>query len=144
MLSNTTLDSIYSLRRRELRRTMQFLYSWVGSRVNVGEQMGGEGEDGGGVPAGGGGDDRAVGEAQFVRLFSGLARFDLQGIQKKTKGLVKRFDRIFENIIDQRLKMDGHGSGTAEESVEFLQFLLKLKDDGDAKRLSPSPTSKPC
>ncbi|THG12897.1 hypothetical protein TEA_027783 [Camellia sinensis var. sinensis] len=56
-----------------------------------------------------------------------------QGIQKQTKGLVKRFDRIFENIIDQRLKMDGHGSGTAEESVEFLQFLLKLKDDGDAK-----------
>ncbi|CAL5356003.1 unnamed protein product [Camellia sinensis] len=58
---------------------------------------------------------------------------ELLGIQKQTKGLVKRFDRIFENIIDQRLKMDGHGSGTAEESVEFLQFLLKLKDDGDAK-----------
>ncbi|GMP95927.1 hypothetical protein CsSME_00044786 [Camellia sinensis var. sinensis] len=74
-----------------------------------------------------------LGKPNLSDFFPGLARFDLQGIQKQMKGLAKRFDRIFQNIIDQRLKMDGHESGTAEESVDFLQFLLKLKDDGDAK-----------
>ncbi|CAL5355974.1 unnamed protein product [Camellia sinensis] len=74
-----------------------------------------------------------LGKPNLSDFFPGLARFDLQGIQKQMKGLAKRFDRIFQNIIDQRLKMDGHESGTAEESVNFLQFLLKLKDDEDAK-----------
>lgn len=152
MLSNATLDSVYGLRRRELRRTIQYFYSRVGSRVNVGEQMfltvmnvitnmlwGGtvKGEERGKMGA----EFRQVvaemtellGKPNLSDFFPGLARFDLQGIQKRMKGLAKRFDRIFQNIIDQRLKMDGHGSGTAEESADFLQFLLKLKDDGDAK-----------
>ncbi|CAL5432800.1 unnamed protein product [Camellia sinensis] len=152
MLSNATLDSVYGLRRRELRRTIQYFYSRVGSRVNVGEQMfltvmnvitnmlwGGtvKGEERGKMGA----EFRQVvaemtellGKPNLSDFFPGLARFDLQGVQKQMKGLAKRFDRIFENIIDQRLKMDGHGSGTAEESADFLQFLLKLKDDGDAK-----------
>ncbi|CAL5429738.1 unnamed protein product [Camellia sinensis] len=152
MLSNATLDSVYGLRRRELRRTIQYFYSRVGSRVNVGEQMfltvmnvitnmlwGGtvKGEERGKMGA----EFRQVvaemtellGKPNLSDFFPGLARFDLQGVQKQMKGLAKRFDRIFENIIDQRLKMDGHGSGTAEESADFLQCLLKLKDDGDAK-----------
>ncbi|KAL7165164.1 hypothetical protein ACSBR2_040941 [Camellia fascicularis] len=148
MLSNATLDSVYGLRRRELRRTIQYFYSRVGSRVNVGEQMfltamnvitnmlwGGtvKGEERGKMGA----EFRQVvaemtellGKPNLSDFFPGLARFDLQGLQKRTKGLAKRFDRIFQNIIDQRLKIDGH----AEESADFLQFLLKLKDDGDAK-----------
>ncbi|KAL7165168.1 hypothetical protein ACSBR2_040945 [Camellia fascicularis] len=152
MLSNATLDSVYGLRRRELRRTIQYFYSRVGSRVDVGEQMfltamnvitnmlwGGtvKGDERGKMGA----EFRQVvaemtellGKPNLSDFFPGLARFDLQGVQKQMKGLAKRFDRIFETIIDQRLKMDGHGSGTAEESADFLQFLLKLKDDGDAK-----------
>ena len=39
MLSNTTLDSVYTLRRREVRKTVGFLYSKVGSTVNIGEQI---------------------------------------------------------------------------------------------------------
>ncbi|CAK9173157.1 unnamed protein product [Ilex paraguariensis] len=63
-------------------------------------------------------------------FYSDLARFDLQGIRKKMKDLVERFDRIFETMIDQRVKMD---SATDKESKVFLQVLLQLKDEGDAK-----------
>ncbi|KAI7993296.1 Flavonoid 3'-monooxygenase [Camellia lanceoleosa] len=116
MLSNATLDSIYGLRRRELRRTIQYFYSRVGSRVNVGEQMfltvmnvitnmlwGGtvKGEERGKMGA----EFRQVvaemtellGKPNLSDFFPGLARFDLQGVQKQMKGLAKRligFSRI--------------------------------------------------
>jgi len=63
-------------------------------------------------------------------FYPSLARFDLQGIERQMKGLVKRFDGIFEKMIQQRLKMEREcGSGCQD----FLQFLLKLKDEEDAK-----------
>nr|GEU75326.1 flavonoid 3'-monooxygenase-like [Tanacetum cinerariifolium] len=39
MLSNQTLDSVYSLRRREVRNTITYLYNHFGQPVNIGEQM---------------------------------------------------------------------------------------------------------
>ncbi|KAM7494131.1 hypothetical protein LguiB_028740 [Lonicera macranthoides] len=147
MLSNTTLDSVYSLRRREIRGTIQYLHSRAGSPVNVGEQMfltvmnvitsmmwGGtmEGEERANL----GTEFRQVvnemtgllGMPNLSDFYPGLARFDLQGIKKKMKGLALRFDRIFEKMIDQRMKMDG-----PIESKDFLQVLLQLKDEGDSK-----------
>ena len=62
--------------------------------------------------------------------------FDLQGVTKKMKVLAKRFDTIFESMIDQRQKMDGNtemGAGVGQESKDFLQVLLKLKDEADSK-----------
>ncbi|KAI5328594.1 hypothetical protein L3X38_027991 [Prunus dulcis] len=60
-------------------------------------------------------------------FFPGLGRFDLQGIKKQMEGLLRRFDGIFEQMIDQRLKMEEEG---AKESQDFLTFLLKLKEEG--------------
>ncbi|KAK2979682.1 hypothetical protein RJ640_027262 [Escallonia rubra] len=146
MLSNTSLDSVYALRRREIRQTIGYFYSQAGSPVNVGEQMflavlnvitsmlwGGtvKGEERASLGA----EFRQV-VAQMTELlgmpnvsdfYPGLARFDLQGIREKMKGLAQRFDKIFETMIDQRLKMGGQGS------KDFLQFLLQLKNEGDAK-----------
>lgn len=154
MLSNSTLDSVYDLRRRELRQTIKYLYSQAGSPVNVGEQMfltvmnvitsmlwGGtvKGEERAGVGAE---FKQVVGEMTGLMgmpnlsdFYPGLERFDLQGIRKKMKGLAMRFDRIFETIIDQRLKINGQATGDekGDDSKDFLQFLLQMKDDGDAK-----------
>nr|UXM19719.1 flavonoid 3'-monooxygenase 1 [Hydrangea macrophylla] len=147
MLSTTTLDSVYALRRREIRNTIGYFYNQVGSPVNVGEQMFLTVLNvitnmlwGGTVT----GSDRAslgsefreivaemtelLGKPNISDFYPGLARFDLQGVRKQMKGLAKRFDGIFDVMIDQRLKMVG---GT--KSKDFLQFLLKLKDEGDAK-----------
>lgn len=145
MLSNTTLDSVYNLRRREIRRTIRYLYRRAGTPVNVGELtflsvanvttsmlwgglVKGE-EERGGI----GREFRQVvsemtellGKPNISDFYPGLARFDLQGSAKKMKGLVHRFDGIFDTIINRRVKMDG------SESKDFLQFLLKLKVQGN-------------
>ncbi|KAI4315299.1 hypothetical protein L6164_028124 [Bauhinia variegata] len=149
MLSNTTLDSVYALRRREIRQTVAYTYTRVGSPVNVGEQIfltilnvitnmmwGGTVE----------GDERASLGAEFRELisditellgkpnisdfFPGLAPFDLQGMLKKMRGLSRRFDGIFEKMIDQRLKINNESSNGKKQSQDFLQFLINLKDEG--------------
>lgn len=143
MLSNQTLDSVYSLRRREVRNTVTYLYNHVGQPVNIGEQMFMTVLNvitgmmwGGTVKA----EDRMTLGAEFRQVvnemvgylgmpnlsdfYPGLALFDLQGVKKNMKVLAKRLDGIFESMIDQRRKMG------SDENKDFLQFLLKLKDEG--------------
>ncbi|KAI9111000.1 hypothetical protein K1719_017875 [Acacia pycnantha] len=152
MLSNTTLDSVYTLRRREVRKTVGFLHSRAGSQVNIGEQifltvlnvitnmMWGETVESG---------ERTVVGAEFREVvsgitemlgvpnvsdfFPGLSWFDLQGLERKLMALAKRLDRIFEKMIDRRMKMNRESESKGEESKDFLQFLLKLKDEQDPK-----------
>ncbi|GJX52569.1 flavonoid 3'-monooxygenase-like protein [Tanacetum coccineum] len=143
MLSNQTLDSVYSLRRREVRNTVTYLYNHVGQPVNIGEQMFLTVLNvitgmmwGGTVKA----EDRKTLGAEFRQVvnemvgylgmpnvsdfYPVLALFDLQGIKKNMKVLAKRLDGIFESVIDQRRKMG------SDENKDFLQFLLKLKGEG--------------
>ncbi|GAA0184579.1 hypothetical protein LIER_31867 [Lithospermum erythrorhizon] len=154
MLCNTSLDSVSDLRRKEVRQTIKYFYSQAGSPVNIGEQMfltvlnvitnmlwGGtmKGEERSNLGA----EFREVvaemtallGFPNLSDFYPSLAMFDLQGVKKKMKKLVHRFDVIFETMIEQRLKMDGvDGKGNdGKESIDFLQFLLKLKDQQDAK-----------
>lgn len=151
MLSNTTLDSVYTLRRREVRETTRYIYSRAGSEINIGEQMfltvwnvitsmlwGGtvEGKEREEVS----GEFREVvsemtgllGQPNVSDFFSGLGRFDLQGLEKRMYGCAKQFDGIFEMLINQRLRIEREGGSKADDK-DFLQFLLRLKDDGDAK-----------
>ncbi|PON92928.1 Cytochrome P450, E-class, group I [Trema orientale] len=149
MLSNATLDSVYSLRRREVRRTVGQIFNRVGSSVDVGEQVflsahnvitnmlwGGtvEGDEGASVGA----EFREVasqitellGKPNISDFFPGLARFDFQGMASKHNGLTMRFDQIFERMIGQRMKIEEEGGNGKKD---FLQFLLRLKDEGDSK-----------
>ncbi|XP_068669751.1 geraniol 8-hydroxylase-like [Aristolochia californica] len=153
MLGTASLDSVYYLRRREMRATVSHIYSKVGGTVNVGEQMfltilnvitsmlwGGtvEGEERTSI----GSEFRQVvgeitellGKPNLSDFFPGLAKFDVQGLQRQMKGLFLRFDGIFNSIIEHRLKKDREGGKVDEEkSKDFLQFMLKLKDEGDQK-----------
>lgn len=152
MLSNTTLDSFYPLRRNEVRQTVSYLYSKAGSPVNFGEQVfltilnvitnmlwGGtiQGKERASLGA----EFREViaemtellGKPNISDFFPGLSRFDLQGMLKKMDKLAKQFDGMFEKVIDKRVKMDGEGRESGKDSKDFLQFLLKVKDEGDTK-----------
>ncbi|KAJ1419156.1 Cytochrome P450 [Sesbania bispinosa] len=150
MLSNTTLDSVYDLRRKEVRNTVGYLYSRVGSPVNVGEQVfltvlnvitnmmwGGAVE--GAERESLGAEFREVvaemtqllGKPNVSDFFPGLARFDLQGVEKEMNALVPRLDRIFEKMIGERGKRKVEGK--ENESKDFLQFLLNLKEECDSK-----------
>lgn len=150
MLSIKNLDSVYGLRRRELRQTVNHLYKNAGTPVNVGEQFflnvlnvitsmmwGGTVK----------GDERAALGAKFRKVVDGITallgkpnvsdffplvgRFDIQGVAREMEGLMKVFDGIFEAIIDQRVRMKGQ-VGNEENNDDFLEFLLRLVDDGDA------------
>ncbi|KAK9052641.1 hypothetical protein SSX86_029271 [Deinandra increscens subsp. villosa] len=147
MLGNQVLDSVYSLRRKEIRNTVKYLYNHAGSPVNVGEQMfltvlnviTGMMWGGTVKPVDRerlGGEFRQVineitgylGMPNLSDFYPGLAPFDPQGVKRKMKVLAKKFDVIFEKMIDQRRKMS---SGDVNNK-DFLQFLLQLKDGGDS------------
>nr|GMD80947.1 geraniol 8-hydroxylase-like [Ipomoea batatas] len=146
MLSNSTLDSVYDLRRREIRQTIKFFYDHAGRSVNIGEQMfltilnvitgmmwGGtvKGKERESL----GLEFREI-VAEMIELlglpnvsdfYPGLAKFDLQGLQGKMKRVANKLDKIFQSVIDQRSKVD------EKKSKDFLQVLLQLKDEGDEK-----------
>ncbi|CAK9311061.1 unnamed protein product [Citrullus colocynthis] len=152
MLSNATLDSVYELRRREVRNTVAHLYRQCGSAVNVGEQgfltvfnvvtsmlWGGsvEGEQRDGLAA----EFREtiseitelLGKPNISDFFPSLARFDLQGIEKKMREIAPRFDNIFDKMIDERLKIGGGDDDGSVKKNDFLQFLLEVNDEGESK-----------
>ncbi|KAF7810153.1 geraniol 8-hydroxylase-like [Senna tora] len=72
-----------------------------------------------------------LGKPNLSDFFPGLARFDLQGVEKQMHVWAGRLDEIFEKMIEQRLRKSE--SDGEEGSKDFLQFLLKLKDEGDSK-----------
>lgn len=151
MLSNASLDSVYELRRREVRKTVAHLYRRAGSAVNVGEQgfltifnVVTSMLWGGSVENDQSRDDIAADFRETVSdvtkllglpnvsdFFPSLARFDLQGIEKQMGKHVQKLDAIFEKMIDERLRMKDVNESAKKD--DFLQFLLKVKDEGDSK-----------
>ncbi|KAL2321643.1 hypothetical protein Fmac_026022 [Flemingia macrophylla] len=143
MLSNTTLDSVYDLRRKEMGKTVAYLRERAGSPVNVGEQgfltvmnVVTNMMWGGAVEGAAERERLAAGFRELVSemtlllgkpnvsdFFPLLARFDLQGVEKQMQALVPRFDEIYERMIGQRLTVEG------QERKDFLQFLLNLKEE---------------
>ncbi|WCJ26014.1 cytochrome P450 family 706 subfamily A polypeptide 5 [Euphorbia peplus] len=151
MLSNTTLDSVYSLRRHEVRQTVSYMHSQAGVPVDFGEQIflsilnvitnmlwGGTvrgeeranlGKEFRKVVAG---MTEILGSPNVSDFFPGLVRFDFQGLQKKMDSLATQFDGIFEKMIEKRVKMESEGQN-GEETKDFLQFLMKITYEEDAK-----------
>ncbi|MCL7039843.1 hypothetical protein MKW94_007037, partial [Papaver nudicaule] len=153
LLSNTSLDSSYPLRRSEVRLMVKDLYGMVGTPVDVGKQVfittlnavlnmvwGSTIQ----------GDERIRVGIEFRRLFNEivelclkpnvsdffpiLTRFDIQGIQKKAWKFFGEMDRVLVSVIDQRLKLDEENNGRKQKSGEdFLQFLLELTQKYDSK-----------
>ncbi|KAK3434534.1 hypothetical protein EUGRSUZ_D02008 [Eucalyptus grandis] len=156
MLSNTTLNSVYPLRKKMVRQTVQHLYSQAGSAINVGDQVFAAAFDvvtsmiwGNTIR----GEEMARLGAEFRQIitertvlaikpnisdfYPGLARFDLQGIVKRMKVLANGFDSLFNMVIAKRLQMDKEGwnqniGDEVNSTQDFLQYLLRLKKEGDS------------
>ncbi|XP_047329051.1 flavonoid 3'-monooxygenase CYP75B137-like [Impatiens glandulifera] len=145
MLSRSKVDSFYHIRRREVRKLVNSLWVRRMSLVDVGEEMfmtvlnsistilwGNEMAE-----RNLGTEFRLfveelimlIGEPNISDFFPCLAYFDLQGIEKRIKRLVKRFDKVFELMINERMGEDDNNV-----KKDFLQGLLNLrKEGGDAK-----------
>ncbi|KAF6152553.1 hypothetical protein GIB67_013000 [Kingdonia uniflora] len=146
MLTKANLDSCYALRQRELRQTLKYMYSKGGTPFNVGQQMfvtvlntvlsmlwGSTLQGNERVNFGVEFREMAgeilmlLGKPNVSDLFPALARFDLQGIEKRSKELMAWFDRLFDTVIDKRAKMENVNRG----SKDFMQVSMELIDQKD-------------
>jgi cytochrome P450 len=154
MLSPAGLDNVHALRAREFRATLAHLHAKAvaAAPVDVGAQMfltvmnvitgtlwgGNVGSE----------SERAAVGKEFRHLvaeitdmlgapnvsdfFPALARFDLQGIRRKSDVLKERFNQMFARIIEQRVSAERAGS--EPPAPDFLEYMLKLeKEGGDGK-----------
>ncbi|GKV17623.1 hypothetical protein SLEP1_g28101 [Rubroshorea leprosula] len=148
LMSHSSLDACYELRIREVRKMVKHIHEKVGLSIDIGEQTfltvlslttsmlwGGafQGEERRRVEV----DIKEavveivelVGELNISDLFPALARFDLQGIQKKMRKIWLWFDGIFESLVENRMKIEG----SREETKDFLQLLLEMQQKEDEK-----------
>ncbi|KAI3921337.1 hypothetical protein MKW92_037541, partial [Papaver armeniacum] len=158
IMSKNTLDSFSTLRRQEIRRTLRSVYSKVNTTVNIRQEMfltmlnvimsmmwGGTFDDEErnkiGLEYG-----RVAGElidylgrTNISDFFPVLAKFDLQGVERRMKELISWLDPFFDSIINKRVEMDhelkpnGDQDATKKGFKDFLQVFLQLPDQGKSK-----------
>ncbi|XP_047326721.1 flavonoid 3'-monooxygenase CYP75B137-like [Impatiens glandulifera] len=148
MLTKSKVDSFYDIRRREVRKRINSLWVRRKSLVDVGEEMFMTvlnsistvlwGECGKEMAERNLGIEfhhfveeltMLVGVPNISDFIPCLAYFDMQGIEKKMKRLVTKFDKVFELMINERMREDDNN-----EKKDFLQGLLNLcKGEGDTK-----------
>ncbi|KAL0446064.1 UNVERIFIED_CONTAM: cytochrome [Sesamum latifolium] len=150
VLSSSSLQASYNLRKDEVRKTIRDVYNNIGKRIQVGELSfrtelnvvmnmlwGGivQGEEGQRV----GDEFREVviklvdllGKPNVADFYPALARFDIQGVKKEMKGYVQCLDRIFEDVIAKYRKMLSREI-KKEGKKDFVQVLLELKEREDS------------
>nr|XP_023892161.1 7-ethoxycoumarin O-deethylase-like [Quercus suber]POE61174.1 flavonoid 3'-monooxygenase [Quercus suber] len=159
MLSNASLDSSYTLRREEVKKSIRNVYDKIGTPIDLGvlafvtgvnaimNMVWGDslqGEEGTKIGAE---FKKLVGEQMVLMakpnvsdFFPVLAMFDLQGIERQAKKILKWVEAILDSAIDKRMNSDTGkkmGTGQIEQRKDFLQFLLELKEqDGAATSIS--------
>lgn len=141
LLNNKNLDACCGRRQREVGRIVHELYAKRGTPVNVGEQAfatflnlltsmlwGGTLD----WEAHGAGFRKTVietvellGTPNISDFLPVLAWFDLQGIEREIKKRVALLDKMYNSIIEERLKLAA--TGKEESSGDFLSILLKLR-----------------
>ncbi|KAM3734927.1 hypothetical protein ACB098_10G051300 [Castanea mollissima] len=159
MLSNANLDSSYTLRREEVKKSIRNVYDKIGTPIDLGllafvtgvnavmNMVWGDslqGEEGTKIGAE---FKRLVGEQMVLMakpnvsdFFPVLAMFDLQGIERKGKRIVQYIERILDSVIEKRMNSNigkKEGTGNMEQRKDFLQLLLELREqDGAATSIS--------
>jgi cytochrome P450 len=148
MLSPSSIDAVSDIRQKEIRSTIRRIHARSGTPVDFHTEMflnvmnvvsntmwGGtlEGDE----------ESELVGKdfkklvADYTDLMGmpnvsdflpALARFDLQGIQRKTEALMERLDQSFERMTEKRQ------SGQGKNSKDFLDVMLRLEKEEKESR----------
>ncbi|GAV79640.1 p450 domain-containing protein [Cephalotus follicularis] len=155
ILSNASLDACYSFRREEVKKTISQVYNEnIGMAIDIGElaflivtnavmsMMLGETIQG--VTHVVGAELRKViaehmlilAKPNVTDLFSLLAWFDVQGMERQAKEILQSYDKVFNYAIERHTSIVvAKGVGGNEQRKGFLQVLLGLRDhvDSDSK-----------
>ncbi|CAN4127550.1 unnamed protein product [Withania somnifera] len=155
MLSNRNLEACRSLRRQEVRKTIRNMHIKIGSLTDIGElafvtqmnvvmsmifgsnfveEMEKHRKDGTEFREVVTRFLEVIGKPNISDFFPLLARFDLQGIQKEMKALVKSVESILDPAINERMKMlsdKGDDEIQGNRKPDFIQILLELMKQKD-------------
>ncbi|KAL0446093.1 UNVERIFIED_CONTAM: Xanthotoxin 5-hydroxylase CYP82C4 [Sesamum latifolium] len=156
MLSNSSLDATFNLRKDEVRKGIRNIYTKINTPVKIHELAFGislnaimsmvwgntiEGERKEKIVAAFSSlvtrSFDLLGKPNVSDYFPVLARFDIQGVEKEMSNIMQRVDEIIEDIISERSKIS---SGKIIEDinknggrVDFLQMLMELSERQDVK-----------
>ncbi|KAL3738018.1 hypothetical protein ACJRO7_019536 [Eucalyptus globulus] len=78
-----------------------------------------------------------LGTPNVSDFFPVIARFDVQGVERKMKETVAWIGRIFDFVISQRMSSEEVRGGIGGERSDFLHFLLEYKYEETGKSISP-------
>ncbi|KAL8238779.1 hypothetical protein R6Q59_015346 [Mikania micrantha] len=155
VLSTANLKATLSFRRHEVRKTVNEVYNKIGERINLnkiafetevnvvtsmlwGRSKSTEGNDSSCI-----GEGFQEVEFKIMELIAApnisdfiplLSRFDLQGRQRDMVRQLEFVDRIFENIIEERIRVNSskiNGEDEEDGRKDLVQILLELKEQKD-------------
>lgn len=159
VLSNTNLEASHVYRRKEVRKLIKNVHDMIGTPVDINEKsfstvlnvltniVWGKGLVEGSTYINLSKDIKnavinIVEIAEGLNIsdfFPVLARFDLQGIEKKMKNQMKQLDKIFETTIKERISSKSSKNEESDEQngrKDLLETLLELKDQNTATSIS--------
>ncbi|KAL0409482.1 UNVERIFIED_CONTAM: cytochrome [Sesamum radiatum] len=150
MLSNSSLDATFNLRKDEVRKAIRNIYTKINTPVKISELASGiilnaimsmvwgntiEGERkdkiGAAVSSLVARSFDLLGKPNVSDFFPVLARFDIQGVEKEMSNIMQRVDEIIEDIINERTKVGGGNKNDGR--LDFLQMLMELSEKQDVK-----------
>ncbi|KAF9617136.1 hypothetical protein IFM89_034287 [Coptis chinensis] len=148
LLSNKRLESLYQIRQRECRQMVNNIRAMIGIPITIDDYINATlfdtvtGMLWGGL-AHEGHEKKQInsefrklsqrilalcGEPNISDFIPFLAMFDLQRKEREMKMLMSWFDRILDQVIEQRLTMK------TVKQIDFLQVLLQCRDQVDQKK----------
>ncbi|KAL8263783.1 hypothetical protein R6Q59_021913 [Mikania micrantha] len=154
VLSNANLKASQSFRTNEVKKTVHDVYKKIGEKMDINEivfntevnvvtsMIWGRSKSEGGLEASHIGDRFREVEMKIVKLlgtsnisdfFPVLSRFDLQRRNQEMQRHLEYVDRIFDNIIEKRIKDNSCKMDEEDERKDLLQILLELKDKKDTE-----------
>ncbi|GAV83609.1 p450 domain-containing protein, partial [Cephalotus follicularis] len=148
LFSKATLDACYALRREEVKKSIRQVYNKnIGVVIDIrelgfstvtnavmsmmlGGTIPGEINVGTEIPKLIAKHITNFGKLNVSDIFPVLARFDVQGIERRAKEISQSCDKFFNYAI-QHHTAAGVGVGGNEQPKGFLQLLLDLMEHGD-------------
>lgn len=162
VMNNTVLDSLCSLRREEVKKSLLYVHERIGKPIDINHLAYMTSINsmlrmiwGGSLP----GEEAAavndpefrkavadilflVGKSNVSDVFPALAWLDVQGIERETRRLTALFDRMFDSAIERRrIEMRNNKQGRSKEHCnkmrkDFLQFLLDSQEGNEDSETS--------
>lgn len=148
LMSNSSLDACYYLRKQVVRQTIRDMYAKIGKPIDIkkvtfltaldalmsllGCSTVEENQNSAEFREAGSKITALLGKPNISDFFPILARFDIQGVEQDMRRIIGCVEDIFNSIIDQRLNMEGEDT-LKKKDKDFLQLLLEQRDREDSE-----------